>query len=197
MFLLENPNSKLKKEELIRKATSTKTCFPLPSPLLLIRFTSLKKHVSTILSWEKSLKTINSGISPYQYLVNALPNGLPDFDGCRAFNMVIDIIMKYIKQMESTSAKVKITHSLYMLNLLKLPEILPAFEKIAIELEILSVKSVDMEVGVADYLQKFVRGATTKIMLFLTKKAYIDPIQDEITGSEPSRVLDTHLGKKK
>jgi hypothetical protein len=106
MFLLENPSTTLKNKELSEKAKKTKTCFPLPGPLLLIRFTSLKRHISTILAWEQSLKEINSGLSPFQYLIDSLPCGLPDFDGCRAYNMVLDIIMRYLKRMESSSAKV-------------------------------------------------------------------------------------------
>ena len=113
MFLLDNPWTTLKDKELSEKARKTKTSFPLPAPLLLIRFTSLKRHISTILSWEKSLKEINSGLSPYQYLVENLPSGLPDFDGCRAYNMIIDIIMKHLKQMESSSAKVSLNLSLF------------------------------------------------------------------------------------
>jgi hypothetical protein len=77
----------------------------------------------------------------------------------------------------------------------KLPEILPTFENIGIELEKLLSNSAELPKAVADYLTKFVFGATSKIMFFITKRSYIDSEQGVVSGSEPCRVLNCHLGK--
>lgn len=85
--------------------------------------------------------------------------------------------------------------SIQSFHFLKLPEILPAFENTGIELEKLLSRSADMPMEVADYLTKFIFGATSKIMFFITKRSYINPEQGVISGSEPCRVLDAHIGK--